>query len=169
MDWIITMNKNIVILIGGPSGSGKSTLAKHIIQNHLPDAIHLEADNYFMVDGEYKFDINKLGQAHKHCELSFRKAISENKNVIVSNTLTTQKEINKYLDFVPESYEVLYTFPPRLYSMTVSDLHKSNKHGVPIETIEKQKNRWSNLIDTIMVDLLNNKLKFVADIDSYFQ
>lgn len=169
LDWTITMSKKVVILIGGPSGSGKSTLAKEIIQKYLPDAVHLEADNYFMVDGEYKFDINKLGAAHKHCESLFRKAIAENKNIIVSNTLTTEKEINKYLDSIPESYDVLYTFPPRLYNMTVADLHKSNKHGVPIETIEKQKNRWSNTIDTIMLDSLNAKLKFVADVNNYFK
>ena len=38
----------------GPSGSGKSTLAESI------GGIHIEADMYFMKDGEYQFDVTKL-------------------------------------------------------------------------------------------------------------
>ena len=43
-----------LFLLRGLPGSGKTTLAKSL------GGMHIEADNYFMVDGEYKFDASKL-------------------------------------------------------------------------------------------------------------
>ena len=40
---------------------GKSTLAKRVCNQHI------EADMFFMKDGEYKFDPTKLKQAHEWC------------------------------------------------------------------------------------------------------
>ena len=42
-----------LFLLRGLPGSGKSTLAKSL------DGIHVEADQFFMVGGEYKFDASK--------------------------------------------------------------------------------------------------------------
>jgi len=50
-----------LILLRGLPGSGKSTLAKSL------DGIHIEADQFFMIDGEYRFDASKLKDAHNYC------------------------------------------------------------------------------------------------------
>jgi len=52
-----------LILLRGLPGSGKSTFA------NLLGGIHVEADQYFIQDGEYKFDASKLKQAHNWCKL----------------------------------------------------------------------------------------------------
>jgi len=50
-----------LLLLRGLPGSGKSTLAK------LLGGEHIEADMYFMKDGEYHFDGSKLKIAHEWC------------------------------------------------------------------------------------------------------
>ena len=50
-----------LILLRGLPGSGKSTFAKSL------GGIHIEADQYFMQDGEYKFDASQLKHAHNYC------------------------------------------------------------------------------------------------------
>ena len=50
-----------LFLLRGLPGSGKSTLAKSL------DGIHIEADQFFMAGGEYKFDASKLKEAHNNC------------------------------------------------------------------------------------------------------
>ena len=57
--------KTLYLLRGLP-GSGKSTLAKSI------GGIHIEADQYFMEDGEYKFDGSKIKLAHNYCQSQTR-------------------------------------------------------------------------------------------------
>ena len=54
------MEKILYIARGLPS-SGKSTFAKTL------GGTHFEADMFFMVDGEYKFDHTKLKEAHEWC------------------------------------------------------------------------------------------------------
>ena len=53
--------KKLYIVRGLP-GSGKSTFAEALVGS---DFLVCEADKYFMVDGEYKFDGSKLKDAHE--------------------------------------------------------------------------------------------------------
>ena len=72
-----------LFLLRGLPGSGKSTLAKSLVGEHF------EADMYFVRDGEYKFDANKLSNAHKWCKISVEECMNLRYNrVIVSNTFT---------------------------------------------------------------------------------
>ncbi len=53
--------EKVLYIVRGIPGSGKSTFAKQLVG---ADFLVCEADKYFMVDGEYKFDATKLKQAH---------------------------------------------------------------------------------------------------------
>jgi len=54
-----------LIIMQGHSGSGKSTLIDDLVQGTLKEkSIVLSTDNYFMEDGEYKFDESKLKRYH---------------------------------------------------------------------------------------------------------
>jgi len=119
-----------VIILRGGSGAGKSTWVK---KNHS-DAFVVSADLFFMVDGEYKFDITKIGEAHATCLRSFV-AICQNppaelSTVIVDNTNTTVAELAPYAQVaLVYGHELqLFTF---LYDPVVAA--KRSTHGRPLK------------------------------------
>jgi predicted kinase len=124
------MNKQLFLLRGLP-GSGKSTLAKSI------DGLHFEADQFFIDNGEYRFDSAKLRDAHNWCRHSVMDVMKEgHPKVIVSNTFTQEWEMEPYFLLAEElGYQV--------FSIIVENRHGGkNLHGVPQESLDKMKNRF---------------------------
>ena len=129
------MTKTLYLLRGLP-GSGKSTLAKNL------GGSHFEADQYFMKDGQYNFDVTKLKDAHQWCQSSVELAmiqghISEDNSVIVvSNTFTQEWEMKPYSDMA-ETYG--YT----VFSLIVENRHGGvNQHNVPEDKLQAMKDRF---------------------------
>ena len=123
-------------LVRGVPGSGKSTFAKTL------GGTHFETDNYFMVDGEYKFDFTKLKDAHKWCQDSVNTAMilnhttGQNEVIVVSNTFTQEWEMESY-------YKMAETWGYRVFSVIVENRHGGvNQHGVPDDKLEIMKNRF---------------------------
>lgn len=124
------MNLKELFLLRGLPGSGKSTLAKMICNQHV------EADMFFMQDGEYKFDATKLKQAHKWCQDKTESWMQKRYNVVVSNTFTQEWEMDAY-------YELAKKYGYQVHSLIVENRHGGiNQHGVPEETLEKMKKRF---------------------------
>lgn len=129
------MNKILYIVRGLP-GSGKSTFAKSL------GGVHFEADQFFMVDGEYKFDGSKIKDAHKWCQNEVNTAMilnhtaNLNNVIVVSNTFTQEWEMQPYLDMAKDwGYTV--------FSIIVENRHGGvNVHGVPDDKLELMKNRF---------------------------
>jgi broad-specificity NMP kinase len=132
--------KNLILLRGLP-GSGKSTTAK-LLGAGGAGVAHFEADMYFMVDGEYKFDATKLKDAHQWCQNSVEHAMllnhttGHNSKIIVSNTFTQEWEMDAYYKLAKEwGYQVT--------SLIVENRHGGkNIHGVPEEALDRMKNRF---------------------------
>jgi predicted kinase len=133
--------RTLIILRGLP-GSGKSTFANYMFSNKVV----FEADKYFYDEtGNYNFDVSKLHLAHKWCQLQVEHAMEDNYHsygklypeIVVSNTSTTEKELEPYLELAKKyNYQVV--------SLIVENRHSGvSKHNVPAETIEKMKNRFS--------------------------
>ncbi len=124
------MNKELFLLRGLP-GAGKSTLAKSL------GGIHFEADMYFVRDGEYKFDVTKLKEAHEWCRSSVGGLmINEEPRLVVSNTFTQEWEMEAY-------YKLAETHGYRVYSLIVENRHGGiNEHGVPNDKVEIMKERF---------------------------
>ena len=119
-----------LILLRGLPGSGKSTLAKMICNQHV------EADMFFMQDGEYKFDATKLKQAHKWCQDKTESWMQKRYNVVVSNTFTQEWEMDAY-------YELAKKYGYQVHSLVVENRHGGvNEHGVPVDKLEQMKNRF---------------------------
>lgn len=123
-------------LIRGIPGSGKSTLAKSL------GGVHIEADQYFMEKGEYKFDISKIKNAHNYCQSQTQAWMGSDgqqvnvDRIVVSNTFTQEWEMQPY-------FEMAKKYGYRVYSLIVENRHGGvNIHSVPEETIEKMKNRF---------------------------
>lgn len=123
-------------LVRGIPGSGKSTLAKSL------GGVHIEADQYFMEKGEYKFDISKIKNAHNYCQSQTQAWMGSDgqqvnvDRIVVSNTFTMDWEMQPY-------FEMAKKYGYRVYSLIVENRHRGiNTHSVPEETIEKMKNRF---------------------------
>lgn len=132
-------NNHTLVIIRGPSGSGKSTIAK--FYGAIPSVNWFEADQYFGPD--YKFDVKKLGQAHRYCEEGVRKKMNDKHPlIIVSNTGTRLREISAYLKLAEEfSYKVIILRTPGPWN--AEELSRRTIHKVPIETIQKQIDRYT--------------------------
>ena len=132
------MNKEVYIVRGLP-GSGKSSLARKIANLHSLEgkvAKIFETDNYFMVDGEYKFDATKLHRYHQKCFSDFLDALNDRHVdvVIVANTFTRKWEYVNYSDAAKDSgYEV---------TMLIANGNYQNVHNVPDDVVQKMKNRF---------------------------
>jgi predicted kinase len=129
------MEKILYIARGLPS-SGKSTFAKTL------GGTHFEADMFFMVDGEYKFDHTKLKEAHEWCRNGVNTAMILNTTanlndvIVVSNTFTQEWEMKPYFDMAE-------TYGYKVFSIVIENRHGGvNGHNVPEETITKMRERF---------------------------
>lgn len=121
---------NTLILLRGLPGSGKSTFAKSL------GGIHIEADQFFMESGKYKFDASKLKQAHEHCRTSTEGWMMEGYNIVVSNTFTQEWEMEPYFGLAKD-------YGYRVVCLIVENRHGGvNEHGVPADKLEQMKNRF---------------------------
>lgn len=85
----------MIYILRGIPGCGKTTYCK----NNFPDAIVCSADNFFIKDGVYQFDISKIGEAHKQCFSTYYEVChrTHNNDVIVDNTNIEAWEISPYI------------------------------------------------------------------------
>ena len=120
----------MLTLIRGLPGSGKSTMAKAM------PGIHVEADQYFMRGGSYRFDRCKLKEAHEWCLRETETALRNGHRVNVSNTFTQRWEMRPYLDLA-KSIGV----PVNVIEATGN---WTNVHGVPDSVIQKMRDRWES-------------------------
>jgi predicted kinase len=139
--------KNKMIILRGLPGSGKTTLAKFLSEENYAEHVHaaaFSADDYFYKNGVYTFDPEKLGGAHKHCQMMTELFMAEapkyratKKVAIVHTTSTTEKELSTYLDLAKKyDYEVV--------SLIVENRHGNESvHGVPEEAMKKMRDRFS--------------------------
>lgn len=120
-----------LILIRGIPGSGKSTLAKTYVEKGFK---HFESDQYFMVDGEYKFDASKLSISHSLCYENAKQALSDGFDVVVSNTFTRIWEMKDYIDLAVD----------KQYKLTVCRCigKFKNVHNVPDDVVQKMVDRF---------------------------
>ena len=120
-------------LIRGLPGSGKSTLAQAVCNGvEAGISIHYEADMFFEdEDGRYTFDGQQIGEAHEWCQESTRQSLANGLNVVVSNTFTTLREMQPYLDMKYDKLQIIEC--------------KGNFgsiHDVPAAAVERMKARW---------------------------
>jgi len=132
----------ILILIRGLPGSGKSSLAKRF------DGPCFAADDYFTVDGEYRFNPSGLKEAHAQCQrqtaesLVDRRMPAYNRGItVVANTFSCLWEMEPYFEIAECRLYVIDLFDGGL---TDEELFERNVHGVPLKTISDMRARWEH-------------------------
>lgn len=119
-----------LVLIRGLPGSGKSTMARAMTTHE-----HLEADMFFTDEsGAYRYDREKIMDAHEWCQRETFKALANGKRVVVSNTFTRLFEMEPYLNMAK-----VFSIDLRIVRATGN---WPNVHGVPAAVVEHMRRRW---------------------------
>ena len=121
----------ILILARGLPGSGKSTFAASALSNFT----HVEADQFMVsASGDYEFDKTRLSECHAKCLRACAAALEAGQNVVVANTFSMQWEMTPYR-------KLAATLGVTVFEIMLLGGHEST-HGVPLETIERMRDRW---------------------------
>lgn len=147
--------KHLVLMRGVP-GSGKSTAARRIafqaLQSGLVTTVAIcSTDNYFMQDGEYIFEREKLGHNHGLNQSQVRQHMTYGIGlIVVDNTNIKLKEMSPYLntadalgytteEFIVGQENLLPSMDtrPDIFEDYIDLCFKRNTHGVPREVIDR--------------------------------
>lgn len=148
------MDKGCVMLtiIRGLPGSGKSTLAAELRSSQGLTHPVREADDYFMQDGVYVFDVAKLRQAHATClQMCATDLMTGDHCAIVANTFTTGKELEPYLCLARQLQQ-------RVAIVEATGSWPS-VHDVPEDTLDRMRARW--LSEDAVLDMVRRKFSDV--------
>lgn len=119
-----------IILVRGLPGSGKSTYAKKL------NCLHVEADMFFVKDGEYNFQPGLIASAHEWCQKAAFNAMDWDMDVVVTNTFTQLWEMQPYLDMAAE-----LDADVQVIKLTTQF---GSVHGVPETALKAMMDRWED-------------------------
>ena len=144
--------KTMFIMRGIP-GSGKSTHARRI--NLYMDVINVRSkifstDNFWIVDGEYKFIPAMLGEAHKDTQRQVKEEMIQVDHeglqtsvIIVDNTNILKSHMKPYEDLAEEyEWHVNYITVGKFDDEFVDLCAKRNTHNVPHTAVSSMAKRF---------------------------
>lgn len=144
----------VLVIMRGLPGSGKSTLARQIVKASLEtddfEPFIFSADDYFVVNGVYRYDPARLQDAHRYIQYqaseAMRKAISP---VIIDNTNTQLWEMKPYaVRAVQCGYIIRIIEPMTPWAFNDKELARRNIHGVPRVKLKDMLERYEKNIST---------------------
>jgi broad-specificity NMP kinase len=129
------MEKTLIVVAGIP-GSGKTTFAE-FLKAHMGGEV-VCTDDWFMKEGEYQFDITKLGQAHLETREYLKELIGGGVSpLIFANTNTQTWEFHDIVKCAEDhGYQVFPIVMRRNKEQAFESLH-----GVPEDTISRMQER----------------------------
>lgn len=144
-----------LILIRGLPSSGKTTLANLLLRNEedCDERLdgHFESDQFFMKNGIYRFDEERIAEAHRWCYEQVRDQIWarcdwDHSVTVVSNTFSQRWEMQPYIEFVEMASRSVKLTVVDLFDGGCSDeqLFRRNKHGVPLEVFRTMRDEYEH-------------------------
>lgn len=133
-----------LILMRGVSGSGKSTLAQKIADDV---SVIYSTDDFFMVDGQYRFDPKRLGEFHAENVNRTKDAMVEKcPCIIIDNTNTQAWEMKPYVELaVSYGYEVSIVEPePVGFDELMNRQSQRADKSLSAEVVERMLSRYEH-------------------------
>lgn len=132
--WVEEQEKSkTLILLRGISGSGKSTLAKTLVGNGKI----FSTDDYFMNDGKYHFDAEKIGHYHKKNQERTEKAMKDGVSpIIIDNTITKAWEGKPYVKLADK-----YGYKVKIEELPTPDIDELMRRQESRKNINKSLSR----------------------------
>lgn len=119
----------------GPPGSGKTTLARALGYEH--GGLVYSTDDYFVVDGVYRFDLSLLKLYHGANQARAAHALKEGRTVIVDNTNVRRWEARPYVrEAIKLGVEVVFVRATGKFA---------NGHGVPEDKVRAMREALEEL------------------------
>jgi len=142
------MKKTVIINRGVPA-SGKSSFAKEIVSTFKSKGLRAtthSTDDFFMVDGGYRFDESKLREYHLKNQDAFFEALKSGVDLVIcDNTNIEPWEAKVYYNMAREFHYkvILMNFKPRDVEAHFQDQNnEAYKHNIPKEILEAMLERY---------------------------
>jgi predicted kinase len=137
-------------VIRGAPGSGKSTLARKICdQFGQPYSRIAENDNFFMINGQYKWRADIHYIACQWCEGKAAKNLYQHGFAVVPNVFSRYSSFQTYVEHLSAIGEACNVIP-ELIVLTApltgdtAFFHKNNVHNVPFDVIQNMQDKWQS-------------------------
>lgn len=129
------MKSKQLIIVRGLPGSGKSTLAKKLVGNGV---IH-STDNYFVKDGIYTFDYNKLSEYHDmNLEAAINSMVIGVSPIVIDNTnIFAEHALYYIIEARYYRYDIIVAETQTSWRFDIEELLKRNVHNIPRESLER--------------------------------
>lgn len=140
-----------VIILRGLPGAGKTTW---VAQNAPKDAVVCSADHWFQKDGQYVFNREQLGDAHRECQVRFEAALANKaETVIVDNTNLVNRDMVFYVEMA-----LIHKYDVEIRTIKVDPTTSltRNIHNVPADTIARMQ---ANFMKPLRYDWLKYEVQ----------
>lgn len=146
----------MLIIMRGVSGSGKSTLAEKICAEQ-DFAVIVSTDDFFVVEGQYRFDPKRLGEYHAANVNRTETFMNERcPCIIVDNTNTQAWEMKPYVELaVTHGYTVKIVEPEPVSfdELMARQAQRADQNkALPAEVVKRMLDRYEHnvTVETIL-------------------
>lgn len=150
----------MLTIIRGLHGSGKTSFGKLFV-SQADNTVLLEADQFFLKDGEYLFDGTRIQEAHDWCLKEAERHLQLGTSPVVANTFVKIQEMLPYWKLaLAYQHKVYVAEPSTQWAKDPDQCYNHCLHGVPLETIQRRHLEWENFpLGPLTTDRLEQLIK----------